>query len=114
MPKRSDYLYQRAGSRNWYVKLQYPSYVPQGVRRDGKAVWRKSPDTVDYDVAKRAAAPYVLEFLERKLAFKSLADRTQSHGEIREYQNGRGFISIERNTGFHEISKARLAKVMAQ
>lgn len=67
MARQGDYLFQRAGSKNWYLKLQYP----KAFWAEGKRKVEKSLGTDDHALAEALAAPLITEHKKVLYVFRA-------------------------------------------
>lgn len=66
MPRQGSYLFQRSGSRNWYIKLQYPLALRETLallsdKRDARRTFEKSLGTEHRREAEAIAAPFIAQ-----------------------------------------------------
>lgn len=89
MARPGEYLYQRKGSRNWYLRLQYPSEVMRSAAasllgRDVPKKIEKSLHTTDRRQAEVIAGPEILEHRRFLLAFNAIVNPGSRRGLSRE------------------------------
>lgn len=72
MPRKGDYLFKRHGSQNWYVRIQYPSWLAASL---GKKKLEVSLGTPDRDEAEIKAAEHITDH-KRILFMRKVLKRT--------------------------------------
>ncbi|EHP92855.1 DUF6538 domain-containing protein [Methylorubrum extorquens] len=72
MPRKGDYLFKRQGSQNWYVRIQYPSWLAASLGRKKLEV---SLGTPDRDEAEIKAAEHITDH-KRILFMRRVLKRT--------------------------------------
>lgn len=87
MPRYGKYLFQRDGSQNWYLRLQYPDEklhqtAEWVLGRKVKKKDEKSLGTPDRREAEIIALPRILEHKKVLLVHAALTDPHRSHGRI--------------------------------
>ncbi|MCP1537973.1 DUF6538 domain-containing protein [Methylorubrum extorquens] len=74
MPRKGDYLFKRQGSQNWYVRIQYPSWLADKLGRKKLEVSLETPDRYEAEIK---AAEYITE--HKRILFLRKAFKRTHH-----------------------------------